>query len=545
MSEYRRTTVLILAGGSVRAKLNFLKSGCECPALIPVNTRPVILYICEFYSAFPDIRMYLAVNEAYKPVIEREIATLEPGMTIISMPETANVNQSLAYSLDRIPENDSVIVNLVTTIPVHRPKLNEVLIDNENNVSLGWSGVVLDGSEPRMISKNENSTLESHAFTGVFHAERESLRDSIDTESTDLLDVVSTLSEKQNLTFIKTEWIDCGHELNYYKAKTRLLNSRRFNAISIDSHNLVTKRSTDVDKVRNEYLFIKMLPPQLSYYFPRVTGEFASNGGIGAYTTEFYGYPNMAELCLYWDLDDNNWMRIFSQLAAHLKIFRSYRYSIGINAHLEFYTERFFKRYEAFRSQLMREENNDWIDHELVINDLECRPLIELSTEISDRFESLYDEDHFCITHGDYCFSNILYDIPSGIIKYIDPRGSFGVRCAGIYGDQKYDIAKLAHSATGCYDYIVNNLYQYSEDGNNISYRFNLRKNYTAITANMEKLVDKLGYSRNEILFLMGTLFISMTPLHDDSRMKQKLLYLHGLKILNEVLLGNENMYRS
>ena len=42
--------VLIMAGGKVANRLKFLRAGCECPALIPINSKPSIQYICEFYS---------------------------------------------------------------------------------------------------------------------------------------------------------------------------------------------------------------------------------------------------------------------------------------------------------------------------------------------------------------------------------------------------------------------------------------------------------------------------------------------------------------
>jgi len=59
--------------------------------------------------------------------------------------------------------------------------------------------------------------------------------------------------------------------------------------------------------------------------------------------------------------------------------------------------------------------------------------------------------------HGDLCFCNILYDINSQAIKLLDPKGSFGK--IGIYGDIKYDIAKLKHYVHGKYDFIINDLF--------------------------------------------------------------------------------------
>ena len=61
--------------------------------------------------------------------------------------------------------------------------------------------------------------------------------------------------------------------------------------------------------------------------------------------------------------------------------------------------------------------------------------------------------DELTPIHGDFCFSNLLYDCKVRLVKMIDPRGEFGV--PGIFGDRRYDLAKLAHSYAGGYDFIV------------------------------------------------------------------------------------------
>ena len=63
--------------------------------------------------------------------------------------------------------------------------------------------------------------------------------------------------------------------------------------------------------------------------------------------------------------------------------------------------------------------------------------------------------------HGDFCFSNILFDLGHQIVRVIDPRGRFGQK--GIYSDPRYDMAKLRHSIGGLYDFIVADLFDVQE----------------------------------------------------------------------------------
>ena len=74
----------------------------------------------------------------------------------------------------------------------------------------------------------------------------------------------------------------------------------------------------------------------------------------------------------------------------------------------------------------------------------------------------LYEVDTFNIIHGDLCFANIMVDTNLSFIKVIDPRGKFGTY--DIYGDFRYELAKLFHSVDGKYDFIIKDLFDVNFD---------------------------------------------------------------------------------
>jgi len=193
-------------------------------------------------------------------------------------------------------------------------------------------------------------------------------------------------------------------------------------------------------------------------------------------------------------------------------------------------------------------ENEKWIianhlqillDDDLVINNQECLSFKSLLPKTEKAIQALFSEKDFCVMHGDFCFNNILYDSYSGTIRLIDPRGSFGEELPGIYGDIKYDLAKLLHSAVYSYDYIVNDLSHFDVKANTITYTFNLRPNHELLTSLSYELVKRMGFSPAQINILVALLFISMCPLHSDSLRRQKLMYAHGLYLLNKSLNNN------
>ena len=175
----------------------------------------------------------------------------------------------------------------------------------------------------------------------------------------------------------------------------------------------------------------------------------------------------------------------------------------------------------------------------MVINGQKCLSFKTLLKQTETIIENLFNENDFGVMHGDFCFNNILYDSYSGTIRLIDPRGSFGESLPGIYGDIKYDLAKLLHSSVYCYDYIVNDLCHFEENGNNIDYTFNLRPNHQLLTSLSFELVKKMRFDPATITILVALLFISMCPLHADSLRRQKLMYVHGLYLLNKSLNKN------
>ena len=83
------------------------------------------------------------------------------------------------------------------------------------------------------------------------------------------------------------------------------------------------------------------------------------------------------------------------------------------------------------------------------INDVYCENPIYHRSSFKDTINSIAKVDEYNVIHGDPTFSNTLVDNDNQI-WLIDPRGSFGD--TKIYGDRRYDWAKLYYSAVGNYD---------------------------------------------------------------------------------------------
>jgi len=137
------------------------------------------------------------------------------------------------------------------------------------------------------------------------------------------------------------------------------------------------------------------------------------------------------------------------------------------------------------------------------------------------------------IIHGDMCFPNILCDPVSRLFKFIDPRGSF--RESGIYGDARYDLAKLLHSLDGGYDFLIHDMFALEHRGTRVGLQQFFPANRAGVLKAFERTLGS-GHDLVELRTIEGLLFLSMCPLHADDPKRQVAMFVTGLRVLNEVL---------
>jgi thiamine kinase-like enzyme len=141
--------------------------------------------------------------------------------------------------------------------------------------------------------------------------------------------------------------------------------------------------------------------------------------------------------------------------------------------------------------------------------------------------------------HGDLCLSNILYHPESEIIKLIDPKGSLFPESSNA-GDFRYDLAKLFHSIIGEYDYFNSTMFSLLQIENYFTIDLFKQSNSNVLETKFREVM--LRFHSKEILrdveILMAMLFLTMVPLHCDSRERQKALLIQGIKILNHIYLN-------
>ena len=197
----------------------------------------------------------------------------------------------------------------------------------------------------------------------------------------------------------------------------------------------------------------------------------------------------------------------------------------------ELYLSKTLKRLTQYSTKMGISLDQPW-----VVNGVQVPSLRDIVYETGAMIAN--DKSEFVtLMHGDFCFSNILYDFKSKSIKVIDPRGVDNDGNLSIYGDLRYDVSKLAHSILGLYDFIIAGMFVYSELS---PYDVRLEFNVTdSIKATQEKFKNLTfaGYSISDLNVypIMIHLFLSMLPLHSDNSERQKAMLANALKLYVEL----------
>ena len=521
-------------------------------AMVPVNGKPVVGWILDDLIAkgidsativlrAGDDHLRDFVRWAYNGRMQIKTAELDCGTILNSL--HAGLAESNHEGLVRIILGDTLIRDSYEGD-------DDFAYISEVHESGRWCLVGTDscGSITRYIDKHaihRNGSL--MALAGYYHLTRadilkQALAECLHAGETELSQCLSRYGRYATIrTRQANDWFDFGHIDNLVDARRRLLQSRRFNKLTINPVlNTITKVSDHNEKLHDELNWYLALPESLKVLTPRVL-KHEVNGYLEV-EQDYYGYPTLAELFVYGNLHAGLWMSIIRHVMRIHREFGQHNGRLATSSIERMYLDKTFDRL-----QQLRNINDEWatlLDRETVrLNGRTLLNLPQLENEIRSRATSLANSANVCLIHGDLCFSNILFDVTNQIVRLIDPRGSFGEK--GIYGDPRYDVAKLRHSICGHYDFILADLFCLTESSNGqVDSQVYTKGAAGILNDQFDEAIAKSGYDLNEIRWIEGLLFLTMPPLHSDEPQRQRMMYLHGLELLNDVLESTDASIR-
>ena len=549
-SALDQITVLIPAAGNVSEQLSPLIQRSSS-AMMPLNGKPVIFWTLDYLRQQGFRQIKIAVRDQ-DSIVKRFVETIfqdSMDLEFIVPDRDRGVGYTVLRLAEKVNTSKTLIVLGDTFFQFPNPELafvdNSFLLVSPVEEYSRWCLAERDENQraKRFIDKPEEYHGQGEALIGVyaFHnigAFQKSLRTvwaekSAAGERFELSSALELYNQSNPMLCITCqEWFDCGHLDNLIKSKRKMLQVRNFNEITFNEElGTITKKSEYLNKFVNEIQYYSLIPESLRVLFPRIVRSNC-HGSEPFIEMEYYGYPTLTELFVFEYLDPNLWQKIFRHLFAILKLMKQYRRPADCWSYKNMYVQRIEERTRRLAESSTQLASILYGDRTIKINEINCRRFSSLWPEAKLRFQQMMTEDDFSVIHGDMCFSNVLYDLNSDLCKFIDPRGSFGH--PGVYGDPRYDVAKLYHSAHGLYDFIINDLF--SVQGSDDEFQFTIfTDKHSDIVCDALFGVFEEEFKRNEILLIEGMLFLTMGVFHTDKPERQKAMLLRGLQIWNDI----------
>lgn len=334
---------------------------------------------------------------------------------------------------------------------------------------------------------------------------------------------------------------DLSLRANFLTFITGGFDARFFNALEGDEYT-VTKRSSKKEKIKAEYEFYYLLPDAMKMWFV-MPYDYKEDENGASYTMERFHMTDIAIRFVHGAVDAEELRDILDKLFYFIghRTEKQVETAEGRKIAKSLYIDKLKERMEELKGY---KEYGDF-DRMLAMG-----TEYEGIEAVMARYESLYDRlafetggakagrfpgrtyDRLAVGHGDLCFSNILYNRESEVLKLIDPKGA--VREEDLYTDPYYDLAKLSHSICGGYDFFNSGLYEISIK-RDLKLELSMDVDIAPFAEIFREYLEKNGFSYPVVRLYEASLFLSMLPYHMDQPGKVFGFLLNAVKILDEV----------
>ena len=509
-------------------------------ALFPLGNKTMIERLYDKYKDIVDV-IYIVVKRK-QLLINDYINSKKLPIRIIELDELRDLGYTIQYGMEFIlgqePLIDYIYVNFADFFYyASGMSTDEWTYFKDNN------GIITDILDKCPLSENHQISNFSGIFVGLFgftnpHYFLELLKQysNVHSDMDTFYQAIFTYSQEYPFTILHSQnWFDVGHSDNYSKATTSVA-ARSFNSIEIDEQRgILKKRSENKEKLVNEIRWYLRIPNKLQYLLPRVY-DYSLDLTDPYVSMEYYGYHTLHESLVFGDLPLVKWQAIFQKLLFAINDMGKFTVTgerIQFEAALrDIYLQKTFDRLDMMRNE---PDFHSFFENTITINGKEYRSLNEYLKILPQLIEKLVVytfTGQFNIIHGDLCFANILIEDTYDFIRVIDPRGKFGT--FDIYGDARYELAKLMHTLEGKYDFIIEDMFDIDVIGNTIEYHVHKQiDNITNVFLDVfRESIDNIQAVR----LIEATLFLSMIPLHSDYKQRQFAMLATGVMLLEQVI---------
>lgn len=478
---------------------------------------------------------FMTLPESFRPDVADLERLQELGVTLISVPDDISLAESILYALAVIADpNASLMLMHGDTLvedtgPFSVEGNNRIAVQAEGD-DYSWATVTVDGDRVLSLADIQAGAERDQPLAvvcGLFSFSSCSvlMKALARARGSFVRGLALYAAENDVRSVTVVRWSDFGHLQTYFRSRRAITTARAFNTLRIDAET-ARKSSTDRSKMEAEAHWLRCIPPDVQPYTARLL-DVNLDHAIGSYTTEYLYAPTLAELFVFSNLGRPTWRRILDSCGNFLALCaRTAQAGSSPDVLNSLVAVKTLSRLEAYERS-----GGLPIDRPLAY---EGRPLPSLRSiaAIVSKDVGAARAQLGAVMHGDFCFSNILYNSRTGRINVIDPRGYVEAGQPSIYGDTRYDLAKMAHSIIGRYDHILAGRYRLQIDGSSFSLTFadNELGNWLAEAFSTLEVAG-IAANSSTVRAITISLFLSMLPLHADRPDRQQAFIANALRL--------------
>jgi len=503
------------------------------PVCLPLGNKRLLDHQIEWLrQTQEDIYLSLPVGFELDELYVKYLTLID--ISIINVPLGLSLGESVIYCCNSLGvhlENIRILHGDTLVMDADANKMDYIAV-SKNRGFYQRGAVYLNTLAEKAKTTTKNVGDDEVVLAGYFSfSSAKELIKEITRSRGDFVAGVSSYCDNHNIEFEKCDnWLDFGHINTYFRSRALMTTQRSFNNMIITTAK-VTKSSKKKEKMYGEINWFQSLPGDMRLYAPHMLGSFENNDEVG-YSLEYLYLLPLCDLFVFCAHPYQTWRIIFKACRNFLEDCRDY--TVGNFADTKQFDDLYYPKTMTRLDEFSRKTKFD-IERPITFNGTELPSLVEIA-EITSRDITALHKNNITIIHGDFCLSNILYDFRKLGIKVIDPRGIDAANESTLYGDNRYDIAKLFHSVFGLYDFIIAGQYTLEiEKPYTVKFNIENKNNLAEIQKEFIRVFfhDNL-YNIKEINAITIHLFLSMLPFHDEDPERQMALMANAIKMYLE-----------
>lgn len=506
--------ILIASGAYVSSEIRN-EFGNIPPSFLPLQNKRLYNWQVDLFNK--NEKIFISIPESYSIPYHDLMYLKSNNVEILKTPENYTLGMSIVYALNLISNyNEPFKLLLGDTLYDDLPQDTDVFLIDKIRDNYNWAKSI------------DSSIFQNHILSGYFAFSNQSvLIKSIIKNNFIFENGLKSYSDEIEIREeLSNKWLDFGHINTYFNSKSTFTTQRSFNDLKIDK-DFVLKSSKNSNKIKGEIKWFLGLPNHLKQYVPAILDWNLEDLNV-YYKIEYLYLCTLSEIFVFGENELFVWKNIIKSCYEFIDgCFETSKETIIASEYFNTICHKTFKRLEEYQKISQLDLNKSWI--------FNAQNVPSINLIIDEINLTLFSQKllNKSFIHGDFCFSNILYDFRKKSIKVIDPRGVDFENQLDNDGSVIYDISKLCHSMIGLYDFIIIEEYIYREiEEYNIYFDIPISDSKKEISDLFISLnFNAFNITIKEIYAVMIHLFLSMLPLHSDNPHRQKAFIANAIRL--------------